>query len=259
MSDAREKRMLTLQQKTQPINFKQFDKLSNYIEEYKSKKYGKSYNFARDCFSFNDDGDKIQSQPIERINKVIEEDRELKEFFSKQAPNQLNGCQYEAVKEDGHCIEIGRGDNAIILLATSTATDQYVSVKIMTCKDKDMNLLNTLREFMFTSKAYHVLGSSSPKPIGLLIQKPQTRSNLPYMMLLEFCGIIRGLDVSINLDEALGLMRDSNSVLLKQDCRDIALSLIDAVDKLQRNRIAHVDLRPANVIIQFDFKVRVFL
>ena len=261
MGDAHDRRMRIVQQNLNSDNFPRIEELWNYVAGFRLKKARETYNFNEDYYSYTKVKRRchiLRRQGVAGLGRIVKDDNELKYFFDHHAYF-LSGSNYVAVREEGSCVEIGRGAYGVIILARDIEDNQYVAIKTCSVDDFNTATKSLLREYMFQWRAHKALENLCPRPKGLLIRKAKTKNNgiLPYILVSEFVSLLPGLDMSMNLDVALELAETSQSVLLKQDFLDISMSLIHATNILQTNKICHVDLRPANVMIQFHSDVSI--
>ena len=181
-----------------------------------------------------------------RVLQIISNVRHLKSYFKDRAPPILNGEDYKVTAY------VGKGKNAMILLAEERNSKDDVIIKIIFEEFTDYTLRKLLDEYMYQEQAYEVLKSNqcrTTKPLGFIRQKASADKPHFYMFVAKYCPVLPGYYSVLSCDEAVSL-HGKKPICRKIEWRNIFLALIKGVEVLQKNDIYHNDLNRGNILLE---------
>ena len=211
-------------------------------------------NFSEDCtYPQSKTQDKV-------LKKMISQDTELNHHFANAPARFLNGERYELMMTDQtYPIQIKTSDSSFVLLGVDKEDNSFVAVKIYQ-KGKRIDEQRILVEFMLQEKAHVILNGGfvcrAPRPIGFLRLKKKRdfEDIVPLLTVMEWCNFVPNHYIGLSLYDAVqhdkDKVTDKERLVNKRDYATICMSLINAVNAMQRNQVFHLDIKEENVMLK---------
>ena len=186
----------------------------------------------------------------DQLQSVVYQNPELHHYFQGAILPILSGTQYDAIAD------IGQGCNGRVILAKHITTKEKVVVKIPLDVEENPDYMEEmLNEFMHQDRAYKVLkgaACTAPKPLGFIRMKSDSVAlGYIYLSVLEFVPVLPNALCTLTMFQATLEHEEERPVIDKEGWRTLIQDLIDATDLLQRNDIAHNDIKEDNVMVRF--------
>ncbi|KAA6374548.1 MAG: putative AGC family protein kinase, partial [Streblomastix strix] len=148
--------------------------------------------------------------------------------------------------------KLGRGGFGTVWCMMERSTQRVVAIKVvdydtqqaqdMILKERDimLNIYETIKKSSPPGSFIHVV-----QPLGFFLSKDSTKAYL----VLEFCS--RG-----DMRKYITNMRESGTEISNKRAFELIAQIISAVDQLHANGIIHGDLKPENVLVMKDYRVK---
>ena len=198
---------------------------------------GAEYNFKKDVV----DGGGYD----ENFVRIIQENKNLRDYFERRAPLILNGENYRVIAH------VCKGEDGGILLAKEGGDKGDVFISTTDDEFDDNRIYRNLVEYMFHEQAYQVLNGKcrTTKPLGFIRQKEGFYSPTSYKMVSQHCSVEPG-PWSVFTFKELIYLHSTKAIIKQCEWKNTCLSLIKAVENLQKNDIYHNAISPGNILLE---------
>ncbi|KAA6371190.1 MAG: putative NEK protein kinase, partial [Streblomastix strix] len=148
--------------------------------------------------------------------------------------------------------KLGRGGFGTVWCMMERSTQRVVAIKVVDYDNEQAQQM-ILKERDIMLNIYESIKKSSPpgsfihvvQPLGFFLSEDSTKAYL----VLEFCS--RG-----DMRKYITNMRESGTEISNKRAFELIAQIISAVDQLHANGIIHGDLKPENVLVMKDYRVK---
>ena len=221
---------------------KQYRKpLWKYVAEYVVEVSKYHHNFVLDP----------ASEPADiKLEDLVEMDFEMSNYFQGREIPVLRGRDYAVLRFEDRAVLLGGGASGYTILIRDRDSKELLAAKFIK-ESSGYSLKHLLVEYMCQERAYKALRGKScqtPRPVGFLRLESCTDDVLQYVLVSEFCSVIPGVGIGMALEEVLF---EPKYLIRTEEFKYICLALIEAVEALQIEGIAHIDIKQNNIMLQF--------
>ena len=175
-------------------------------------------------------------------------------MLRENPPNFQDITQYSMLTTgDDKVICIGEGTYGTNILAQHKESGQLVVFKLQrSCHTK------IIKEYVMQRRAREILNTQVPQVLGFMwLKQTSTLTKFPncfwrLVIVSEFCSMMPNIPVAIPLNKAYRLHGSGQSMLTKEQWRELMLAIMDSAKRLQENNLYHLDIKPDNILLHFN-------